>query len=87
LRLSLGLSKSQSETVAGFVLSHGEEYVRAKAQIVESKSIRNRAAALLTALLDDWQLPFVPARIGGLPEGQKGLTSAESQGRERKWKW
>src|SRR3984893_3048594 len=32
LRLTLGLSKSQCGTVVGYVLSHGQESVRAKAQ-------------------------------------------------------
>src|ERR1700751_4032444 len=67
LRLSLGLSKSQCSTVAGYVLSHGREYVQAKAQIVQSKSIRNRAGALLATLRDDWQPAIAPARTRGFP--------------------
>jgi len=87
LRLSLGLSKSQCSTVAGYVLSHGQEYVRAKAQIVQSRSIRNRAGALLAALRDDWQPSIAPAQTSGLPDSQERLESAEARGRARGWTW
>ena len=87
LRLSLGLSKSQFSTVAGYVLSHGQEYVQAKAQIVQSKSIRNRAGALLAALRDDWQPAIAPARTSGLPDSQERLESAEARGQARGWTW
>ena len=87
LRLTYGLSKSQRDAVHGYVLSHGQEYVRAKAQIVQSKPIRNRAGALLAALRDDWQPPVNPARISGLPDSQERLVSAEARGRGRGWAW
>ena len=87
LRSTLGLSKSQCDTVVGYVLSHGQQYVRSKAQIVQSKSIRNRAGALLAALRDDWQSPANPAPISGLPDSQEHLVSAETRGRERGWTW
>ena len=87
LRLTYGLSKSQCDAVLGYVLSHGQEYVRAKAQIVQSKPIRNRAGALLAALRDDWQPPANPAPISGLPDSQEHLVSAETRGRERGWTW
>jgi len=87
LRLTLGLSKSQCSTVVGYVLSHGREYVRAKAQIVQSKSIRNRAGALLAALRDDWQPSITPVQTSGLPDSRERLASTEAQGRARGWKW
>ena len=87
LRLTLGLSNSQCSTVLGYVLSHGREYVRAKAQIVQSKSIRNRAGALLAALRDDWQPAIAPARTSGLPDSQERLESAEARGQARGWTW
>jgi hypothetical protein len=87
LRLTYGLSKSQRDAVHGYVLSHGQEYVRAKAQIVQSKPIRNRAGALLAALRDDWQPPVNAARISGLPDSQERLVSAEAGGRGRGWAW
>jgi helix-turn-helix protein len=87
LRLTLGLSKSQCDTVGGYILSHGQEYVRAKAHLVQSKPIRNRAGALLAALRDDWQPPISPARRSGLPDSQERLASAEARGRERRWTW
>ena len=87
LRLSLGLSKSQCSTVAGYVLSHGREYVRAKAQIVQSKSIRNRAGALLAALRDDWQPSITPAQTSGSPDSQERLESADARGRAMGWTW
>ena len=87
LRLTMGLSKSQCDTVLGYVLSHGQKYVQAKAQIVQSKSIRNRAGALLAALRDDWQPSVTPAQPGGLPDSQERLTSAEARGRARGWTW
>jgi hypothetical protein len=87
LRLTLGLSKSQCGTVVGYVLSHGQEYVRAKAQIVQSKSIRNRAGALLAALRDDWQSSITPGRTSDLPDNQERLASAEARGRARGWTW
>ena len=86
LRLTYGLSKSQCDSVVGYVLSHGEEYVRAKVQIVRSKPRRNGAGALLAALRDDWRPPG-PARTSGLPESQEGLISTKSQGRGKGWKW
>jgi hypothetical protein len=87
LRLSLGLSKSQCSKVVGYVLSHGQEYVRAKSQIVQSKSIRNRAGALLAALRDDWQPSITPAQTSGLPDSRECLESAEARGRARGWTW
>src|SRR5215469_13045789 len=87
LRLTMGLSKSQCDTVLGYVLSHGQKYVQAKAQIVQSKSIRNRAGALLAALRDDWQPSVTPAQPSGLPDSQERLTSAEARGRARGWTW
>jgi hypothetical protein len=87
LRLTCGLSKSQCDTVVGYVLSHGQEYVRAKAQIVRSKPRRNWAGALLAALRDDWQPPANSSRISGLPDSQERFASAEARGRERRWTW
>jgi hypothetical protein len=87
LQLGLGLSKSQCETVAGFVLSHGEDYVRAKARIAQSKSFRNRGGALRVALVDDWQPSLVPAEGDGSTKSPKGLASAEGEGREKRWTW
>src|SRR5215831_3104046 len=87
LRLTLGLSKSQCSTVVGYVLSQGQEYVRAKAQIVQSRSIRNRAGALLAALRDDWQPSIGPAQTSGLPDSQERLGSAEARGQARGWTW
>jgi hypothetical protein len=87
LRLTLGLSKSQRDTVAGYVLSRGQEYVLTKARIVQSKRIRNRAGALLAALQDDWQPPVNPTRTGGLTDSRERLASAEARGRERRWTW
>ena len=87
LRLSLGLSKSQCSTVVGYVLSHGREYVQAKAQIVQSKSIRNRVGALLAALRDDWQPSTTLAQTGGLPDSQERLGWAETRGQARGWTW
>jgi hypothetical protein len=87
LRSTYGLSKSQYDTVVRYVLSHGQEYVRAKAQIVRSKPRSNGAGALLAALRDDWQPPINPARIRGLPDSQERLVSAEARDRGRGWKW
>ena len=87
LRLTYGLSKSQCDSVVGYVLSHGEKYVRAKVQIVRSKPRRNGAGALLAALRDDWQPPINPAGIRGLPDSQERFASAEARGRERRWTW
>jgi hypothetical protein len=86
LRLTYGLSKSQCDSVVGYVLSHGEEYVRAKELIVRSKPRRNGAGALLAALRDDWRPPG-PARTSGLPESQEDLVSTKPRGRGKGWKW
>jgi hypothetical protein len=83
----MGLSKSQCDTVVGYVLSHGQKYVRAKAQIVQSKSIRNRAGALLAALRDDWQPSTTLAQTSGLPDSQERLGSSEALGQARGWTW
>jgi hypothetical protein len=83
----MGLSKSQCDTVVGYVLSHGQKYVREKAQIVQSKSARNRAGALLAALRDDWQPSIAPAQPSALPDSQERLASAEARGRARGWTW
>ena len=88
LQVAFGLSKSQCDTVAGYVRSRGEDYVRAKAQVVRSQPRRNAAGALLAALRDDWQPPISPREQPGGPQGKQArLTAAEARGRERGWVW
>ena len=88
LQVAFGLSKSQCDTVAGYVRSRGEDYARAKAQVVRSEPRRNAAGALLAALRDDWQLPIGPPEPPGGPSGrQVRLAAAEARGRERGWAW
>jgi hypothetical protein len=65
LRLTYGLSKRQCDTVVGYVLSHGQEYVQAKVQIVRSKPRRNDAGALLAGSVTTGSRPLIRAGLAG----------------------
>jgi hypothetical protein len=52
-----GLSSKQRQRVTEFFESHGQGYVRSKAEIVRSEPRKNAAGALLAALRDDWRAP------------------------------
>jgi hypothetical protein len=82
-----GLSKSQRDAVASFIGSHGEDYVRAKWEIVRSQPRRNGAGALLAALRDDWQMAASHPQSNGPPDKHGRLAAAEARGRERGWTW
>ena len=77
LATEFGLSKKQRQTVSEYCESRGQEYVRAKAEIVRSQPRRNAAGALLAALRDDWQPPLV----AGKPTG------ADDLARRMGWQW
>ena len=82
-----GLSKSQRDAVAAFIGSHGEDYVRAKWEIVRSQPRRNGAGALLAALRDDWQMAVSHPQSTGPPDKDGRLAAAEARRRERGWRW
>ena len=82
-----GLSNPQRDTVATFIGSHGEGYVRAKWDIVRSQPRRNGAGALLAALRDDWQAPVSDRQSNGLRDLEGRLAAAEAKARERGWTW
>lgn len=77
LATEFGLSKNQRLTVSEYCESRGEEYVRAKAEIVRSQPRRNAAGALLAALRDDWQPPVVASKP----------TDADDLARRMGWQW
>jgi hypothetical protein len=87
LQVAYGLSKSQCDTITGYVRSRGEEYVRAKAQVVRSQPRRNAAGALLAALRDDWQPSLSSQQANGPPGKQARLIAADARSRERRWAW
>jgi Helix-turn-helix domain len=78
LASELGLSKKQRQTVSEYCESRGQEYVRAKAEIVRSQPRRNAAGALLAALRDDWQPPVLP---------RKPLAASDDLARRMGWQW
>jgi Helix-turn-helix domain len=78
LATEFGLSKKQRQTVSEYCESCGQEYVRAKAEIVRSQPRRNAAGALLAALQDDWQPPVLPG---------KPLAASDDLARRMGWQW
>jgi len=78
LATEFGLSKKQRQTVSEYCESRGQEYVRAKAEIVSSQPRRNAAGALLAALRDDWQPPVLPG---------KPLAASDDLARRMGWQW
>ena len=78
LASEFGLSKNQRQTVSEYCESRGQEYVRAKAEIVRSQPRRNAAGALLAALRDDWQPPVLPG---------KPLAASDDLARRMGWQW
>jgi Helix-turn-helix domain len=78
LATEFGLSKKQRQTVSEYCESRGQEYVRAKAEIVRSQPRRNAAGALLAALRDDWQPPVLPG---------KPLAASDDLARRMGWQW
>lgn len=77
-----GLSNKQRQRVAAFFESHGQGYVRSKADLVRSEPRRNAAGALLTALRDDWQ-PSVPVSRAEVEH----LASSDDLARRMGWQW
>jgi hypothetical protein len=78
LATEFGLSKKQHQTVSEYCESRGQEYDRAKAEIVRSQPRRNAAGALLAALRDDWQPPVLPG---------KPLAASDDLARRMGWQW
>jgi hypothetical protein len=80
-----GLSGKQRQRVTEFFESHGQGYVRSKAEIVRSEPRKNAAGALLAALRDDWQppLPVSPA----VDTGVEHLASSDDLARRMAWQW
>jgi hypothetical protein len=78
LATEFGLSKNQRQAVSEYCESRGQEYVRAKAEIVRSQPRRNAAGALLAALRDDWQPPVVAG---------KPLAASDDLARRMGWQW
>jgi hypothetical protein len=78
LAIEFGLSKKQRQTVSEYCESRGQEYVRAKAEIVRSQPRRNAAGALLAAVRDDWQPPVLPG---------KPLAASDDLARRMGWQW
>jgi hypothetical protein len=78
LASEFGLSKKQRQTVSEYCESRGQEYVRAKAEIVRLQPRRNTAGALLAALRDDWQPPVLPG---------KPLAASDDLARRMGWQW
>jgi hypothetical protein len=78
LATEFGLSKKQHQTVSEYCESRGQEYVRAKAEIVRLQPRRNAAGALLAALRDDWQPPVLPG---------KPLAASDDLARRMGWQW
>jgi hypothetical protein len=80
-----GLSSKQRQRVTEFFESHGQGYVRSKAEIVRSEPRRNAAGALLAALCDDWR-----ARVSvsdGVPSEVEHLASSDDLARRMAWQW
>jgi hypothetical protein len=73
-----GLSSKQRQRVTEFFESHGQGYVRSKAEIVRSEPRKNAAGALLAALSDDWRAP-VPV-TGVVASEVEHLASSERPG-------
>jgi hypothetical protein len=77
-----GLSTKQRQRMAEYFESHGQEYVRSKAEIVRSEPRTNAAGALLAALRDDWQAPVPVSRAG-----VEHLASSDDLARRMGWQW
>jgi Helix-turn-helix domain len=80
-----GLSSNQRQRVTEFFESHGQGYVRSKAEIVRSEPRKNAAGALLAALRDDWQPP-VPVSPAVDTEVEH-LASSDDLARRMAWQW
>ncbi len=80
-----GLSGKQRQRVTEFFESHGQGYVRSKAEIVRSEPRKNAAGALLAALRDDWRAP-VPVSHGVASEVEH-LASSDDLARRMAWQW
>jgi hypothetical protein len=79
-----GLSSKQRQRVTEFFESHGQGYVRSKAEIVRSEPRKNAAGALLAALRDDWQPPVPVSRTVAEVEH---LASSDDLARRMAWQW
>jgi len=80
-----GLSSKQRQTVPEFVESHGQGYVRSKAEIVRSEPRKNAAGALLAALRDDWQAHVAVSH--GVATEVEHLASSDDLARRMAWQW
>jgi hypothetical protein len=80
-----GLSSKQRQSVTEFFQSHGQGYVRSKAEIVRSQPRKNAAGALLAALRDDWRPP-VPVSLAVATEVEH-LASSDDLARRMAWQW
>jgi hypothetical protein len=80
-----GLSSKQRQRVTEFFESHGQGYVRSKAEIVRSEPRKNAAGALLAALSDDWRAP-VPV-TGVVASEVEHLASSDDLARRMAWQW
>jgi hypothetical protein len=80
-----GLSSKQRQRVTEFFESHGQGYVRSKAEIVRSEPRKNAAGALLAALRDDWRAP-VPV-TGVVASEVEHLASSDDLARRMAWQW
>ncbi len=80
-----GLSSKQRQRVTEFFQSHGQGYVRSKAEIVRSEPRKNAAGALLAALRDDWQAPVAISH--GVATEVERLASSDDLARRMSWQW
>ena len=80
-----GLSSNQRQRVTEFFESHGQGYVRSKAEIVRSEPRKNAAGALLAALRDDWQAPVAVSH--GVATEVEHLASSDDLARRMAWQW
>jgi hypothetical protein len=79
------LSHKQRKIVTEYCESFGEQYVRSKAEIVQTQPRHNAAGALMAALRDDWQPPIPPNREAA--NQQARLDASQSLARQRGWEW
>jgi hypothetical protein len=80
-----GLSSNQRQRVTEFGESHGQGYVRSKAEIVRSEPRKNAAGALLAALRDDWQPPVPVSPV--VDTEVEHLASSDDLARRMAWQW
>jgi hypothetical protein len=85
LAAEFGLSSKQRQRVTEFFQSHGQAYVRSKAEIVRSEPRKNAAGALLAALRDDWRPPVLVSLA--VATEVEHLASSDDLARRMAWQW